>query len=197
MIWEDASFASFPKNTPAPGNYTEWKKQNTVFTDMAAIRGASANLTADGAPEQVIGRRVTANFFAVLGTPPVIGRAFTEEEDRTDPNLVIISYRLWQRRYAGDPGVVSRAMLMDGIKCTILGVMPRDFVFRNREDDYWVPAHFSPADLVEHGSHYLNVVARLKPGVTLERAREEMNAIARRLQVQFPNDDSKVGAVVV
>jgi len=197
MVWEDASFASFPKNTPAPGNYFEWKKQNTAFTDMAATRGAVANLASDGPPEQVLGRRVTANFFDVLGTSPVIGRGFTEEEDRTNPNLVVISYSLWQRRYAGDPGVVNRSIPMNGIKCTVLGVMPRDFVFRNREIDFWAPAHFTPREAADHGSHFLNVVARLKPGATLERAQQEMNAIAKRLQVQFPDDDARLGAVVV
>jgi putative ABC transport system permease protein len=195
MIWEDASFASFPKNTPAPGNYTEWKRQNTVFTDIAATRGSRANLTADGPPEQVLGRDVTANFFDVLGTPPVIGRAFTEEEDRTNPYLVVLSYGLWQRRYAGDPDVVNRTTLMNGVQYKILGVMGRDFVFRDREIDYWTPAHFSPAELADHGSHYLNVVARLKPGVSVERARQELSVIGKRLEAQFPN--GPVGVVVV
>ncbi len=193
MVWEDASFSSFPKNTPAPGNFTEWKKQNTVFTDMAATRGAVANLTADGPPEQVIGRRVTANFFQVLGTPPLIGRTFTEDEDRTDANLVILSYGLWQRRYSGDPGVVNRAILMDGIKCTILGVMPREFVFRDREVAYWAPIHLTPENLVDHGSHYLNVVARLKPGVTLERARQDMPPPAPRLPAPVPTYTPRPG----
>ena len=197
MVWEDATFFGFPKNTPAPGNYFAWKAQNTVFTDMAATRGAVANLTADGPPEQVIGRRVTANFFDVLGVQPVIGRVFTEAEDRTNPNLAILSYGLWQRRYAGDPGVVNRTILMNGIQYTILGVMPRDFVFRNREVTYWTPIHFAPGEAADHGSHYLNVVARLKPGATLPRAQQEMNAIASRLQKQFPDDDARLGAVVV
>src|SRR3974390_2711986 len=74
VVWEDASAAGFPHNTPAPGNYIEWKKRNHVFTDMAANRGFSANLTADGPPEQVIGRRATANFFPVLGVNPLAGR---------------------------------------------------------------------------------------------------------------------------
>lgn len=121
------------------------------------------------------------NFFDVLGTRPILGRTFTEEEDRAEPNLAIISYGLWQRRYAGDPGVVNRPMVMNGIKYTVLGVMPRDFVFRDREIDYWSPAHFAPAEMAARGSHYLNVVARLKPGVSMARAREQMTAIARRL----------------
>jgi putative ABC transport system permease protein len=196
IVWEETSFAGFPKNTPAPGNFYEWKARNTVFTDMAATRGAIANLSADGAPEQVLGRRVTANFFDVLGTPPLLGRTFTEEEDRTNPNLVLIGYGLWQRRYAGDPAIVNRTILMNGLKCTVLGVMPRNFVFLNREIDYWTPTHFTPQEAGDHGSHYLNVVARLKPGVPVERARTEMSSIAKQLEQQFPAN-SRVGAVVV
>ena len=197
MVWEDSSYAGFPRNTPAPANYFDWKSQNQVFADMAATRGASANLTADGPPEQVFGRRVTPNFFDVLGVRPVLGRVFTEEEDRTDPNLVLISYALWQRRFAGDPDVVNRTMLMNGVKFKILGVMPREFLFRDRQVAFWTPAHFTPSDMRNRGSHYLNVVARLKPGVTIERAREEMQAIGRRLAHQYPDDNEKVGVVVV
>jgi putative ABC transport system permease protein len=197
MVWEDATFVGFPRNTPAPGNYAEWKAQNTVFTDMAATRGAAANLTTEGPPEQVIGRRVTANFFDVLGVRPAIGRMFTAEEDRANASLVLLSYGLWQRRYAGDPGIIDRTILMSGNKVTVIGVMPRGFVFRNREIDFWAPAGFSPADLANHGSHYLNVLARLKPGLSVERARSEMRAIAERLQAQYPDSNSRVGVVVV
>jgi putative ABC transport system permease protein len=196
MVWEDVTFAGFPKNTPAPGNFFEWKAQNTVFTDMAATRGGVANLTADGAPEQVLGRRVTANFFDVLGVQPMLGRTFTEQEDRTDPNLVIISYALWQRRYAGDPAVVNRPILMNGIKCMVLGVMPREFLFRDREVDYWSPIHLTPEESADKGSHYLNVVARLKAGVPIERAQAEMTAIAKHLAEKYPTNRG-VGAVVV
>ena len=196
IVWEDSSFAGFPKNTPAPGNFYELKARNHVFTDMAATRGAIANLAAGGPPEQVLGRRVTHNFFDVLGTPPLLGRTFSEEEDRTNPYLVLISYSLWQRRYAGDPAIVNRAILMSGVKYTVLGVMPPNFVFMNRDVDYWVPVHFTPQEAGDHGSHYLNVVARLKPGVAVERARNEMNAIAIQLQKEFPAN-SRVGAVVM
>ena len=176
MVWEDASIASFPQNTPAPGNFFDWKKRNHVFTDMAATRGASANLTADGPPEQVVGRSTTANFLDVLGVRPLVGRTFTEDEDRTGASVAVISYALWQGRYGGDPGIVNRDILINGLKSTVIGVMPRDFAFRNREMAFWTPIHFSAADLVNRGSHYLHVVARLKPGVSLAQAREEMSA---------------------
>src|SRR5919106_3053651 len=90
MVWEDASYIGFARNTPAPANYFDWKARNRVFSDLAATRGAIANLTAGGPPEQVIGRRVTANFFSVLDVRPLRGRTFTEEEDRTGAPVAII-----------------------------------------------------------------------------------------------------------
>ena len=197
MVWEDASASSFPRNTPAPGNFVEWKKRNRVFSDMAATRGTSANLTADGPPEQVTGRATTPNFFAVLGVQPAAGRCFTEEEDRTGAQVAVISYALWQRRYAGESTAVNREILINGQKYTIIGIMPRDFAFRMREVDLWIPIHFPPSDLVNHGSHFLNVVARLKPGISLARAREDMSAIARQLEVEYPDNNTRLGAVVV
>jgi hypothetical protein len=114
MVWEDASFVSFPRNTPAPANYDDWKRMNHSFTDMAATRFQSANLTTDGPPEQVLGRGVTANFFSVLGVPLVLGRSFTEDEDRTGAPVAVISYGLWQRRYAGESSVIGKAIPMSG-----------------------------------------------------------------------------------
>jgi putative ABC transport system permease protein len=197
MVWEDVTWAGFPKNTPAPGNFADWRSENHVFTDMAATRGGSGVVTSDGAPEQVNGRLVTANFFDVLGARPLVGRVFTAEEDRQNAPVLLISYGLWQRRYSGDPGIVNRTLVVDGLPRTILGVMPRDFAFRDREVGMWAPIHFSPADLANHGSHFLNVVARLKPDVTVERAREEMAAIAKHIEQRHPNDNRNVGTVVV
>ena len=196
LLWEDASFASFPKNTPAPGNYSAWKERNQVFTDIAAAIFGTANLTADGPPEQVLGRRVTANFFHVLGVRPILGRTFTDEEDRAAAQVVLLSYRLWQGRYLGDPGVVGKAILMNGAKFTVIGVLRRDFVFRDREMDYWSPSGFTAVERQTFDSHYLNVVARLKPGVTLQRAREDMNSIALQLQQEHPRSNYRSGIVV-
>jgi predicted permease len=197
MVWEDASFVSFPRNTPAPANYVDWKRLNRSFTDMAATRSQSANLTTDGPPEQVIGRAVTANFFTVLGVQPLLGRAFTDAEDRTGAAVVVISYGLWQRRFAGDGGVLGKTIPMSGSMRTIIGVMPRRFVFRNRDVDYWVPIHFSPEDAAQRNSHYLNVVARLSPAVSAETARTDMQAVARQLGKEYPQSNGRLGAVVV
>lgn len=197
MVWEDASYVSFPRNTPAPANYFSWRAMNRAFSDMAAARGAVANLTADGTPEQILGRRVTASFFDVLGVAPIAGRTFTEKEDRSAAPVAVISYRLWQRRYSGSSNVIGSDILMNGSRRTIIGVMPPTFMFRNREHDFWTPMSFTPAEMAQRDSHYLWVVARLAPGVTVERAREDMNDVAARLAREYPESNARIGSVVV
>jgi putative ABC transport system permease protein len=171
MVWEDRGAAGFPRNTPAPGNYRDWRTMNASFTDMAATAFAFANLTGDSGPELVVGQRVTANFFSVLGVQPVVGRAFTAADDTAGQRVVVISHALWQRRYGGDPGIVGRTIAMSGQgsggvamsdKHEVVGVAPPSFVFVSRDFDYWVPMQFSPQEAAGRGNHFLNVVARLK-----------------------------------
>lgn len=196
MVWEHAPTAGFPKNTPAPANYVDWNSRNQVFTEMAATISRTANLTDREPPEQVLGRGVTANFFSVLGVRPVLGRVFTEEEDRTEAPIVMLSHQLWRRRYQGDPAILGQTIVMSGMRHAVVGVMPADFVFRNREIEYWVPIGSTPKFQGVRSVHSLNVVARLKPGVTVERAASEMNAIATELARQYP-ENANIGVVVV
>ena len=196
VVWEDASFAGFPKNTPAPANYVDWKQQNQVFTDMAATRFRATSLTGDGPPQMAIGLGVTANRFSVLGVKPVLGRTFTEAEDQSGQRLVVLSNGLWQSRYGGDPGLVGRSIQMDGANVTVLGIMPRDFNYPRRNAEFWVPINFSAKDWNNRGSHFLMVIARLKPGLSVARARSDMDMIAKRLQERYPNSNKRVGAVV-
>jgi putative ABC transport system permease protein len=197
MVWEERTAAGFPRNTPAPGNYRDWRDMNRSFTDMAATASAGASLTGDGPPEFVPGRRVTANFFSVLGVRPVVGRDFTAADDSSGARVVVISHALWQRRYAGDPRVVGRTISMNDVTHEVIGVAPPSFVFINREIDYWVPIQFSPVEAVTRSGHFLNVVARLVPGVSVEAAGSDMRAIATRLMEQYPDSNRDVGAVVV
>jgi putative ABC transport system permease protein len=198
MVWEDASHISFPRNTPAVGNFVDWKQQNQVFTDMAAVRGSRFSLTGDGSPESVEGVAAAANLFDVLGVKLLLGRPFTDAEDQSGENVVLISYGLWQSRYGHDPNIIGRNILMDGIKKTVIGVLPAGFTVPNsRQLQYVVPVHFSPQQWHNRGSHFLRVMARLKPGVTLARAQSDMSIIARRLEQQYPNSNSHIGAVVV
>ena len=197
LVWEDSSFIGFPDNTPAPANYVDWKAQNTVFTDMAARQASTMSLTGDGAPEQLYGQRVTSNFFDVLGVQPAIGRAFTAEEDKAKEQVVLLSYGLWQRRFGGDRSIVGRAILLNNAQTKVVGVMPRGFFFREKNVDYWMPLYFTPERWAQRGNHFLNVVARLRAGVTRKQAQTEMDAIATRLQQQYPETNAKLGVTVV
>jgi predicted permease len=186
MVWEDAHEAGFPRNTPAPGSYTDWTRLNRSFVAISATRGVTANLTGGGVPEQVIGRAVTPQFFTVLGVNPIAGRAFTEAEDRSNVQVAVISHGLWQRRFGGQPAAIGSPILMNGNRYEIIGVMPRNFVFRNREVDYWIPMAFSPAAAALRTSHYLNVVARLAPGVSLDAAKDDMRRVDEVQRREYP-----------
>jgi predicted permease len=197
MVWEDGSRFGFPRNTPAPGNYNDWRVRNRSFVDMAATRGGtSASLTVDGPPEQVLGRSVTVNFFAVLGVTPALGRAFNTGDDQND-QIVIISDALWRRRYGAAPGIVGRTIVMNDARREVVGVAPQSFVFRNRDIDYWVPIRLPPQFANTRNSHFLEVVARLKPGVAIETADREMKGIAAQLTSEYPDSNRDVGAVVL
>src|SRR5215468_2367708 len=200
MVWEDAAKIGFPRNTPAPANYADWKAQNQVFDDMAAINWRTYNLTDDGEPEKVEAQGVTANFFPLLGVKPELGRVFTQEEDQPGGNKVaLISHGLWQRRFGGDAALVGKEILLDGQKHNVIGVMPPGFQFLSKDTGLWVPVAFSPQELANRGSHYLTVAARMKPGVTLQQARADVAAITQRINRDNPVSWSgfELGSVVI
>ena len=197
MVWEDSTKAGYPRDTPAAANYIDWRDQNQVFEGMAAIAEQNFNLTGTGEPERIEGRLVSANLFALLGVEPQVGRAFLPEEDQPGRNrVVIMSHGLWQRRFGADANITGKPLTLNGESYTVVGVMPSHFQFPSREDQLWVPIAFTPQQAANRGRHYLEVIARLKPGVTLEGAQAEMSAIAVRLQQQYPNENTDVGATV-
>jgi putative ABC transport system permease protein len=199
VVWEEASFAGFPENTPAPANFIDWKTQNQSFTDMAAVADTSFNITGDGDPERVSSHTVTANFFPLLGVQPVRGRFFTPEEDRPGANkVVILSYGLWQTRYGGDPEVIHREIQLNGEKYSIVGVMPAGFQFVESDIRLWVPIAFDQEELANRGGHYLTVVARLRDSVPLSQAQADMAGVMRRIAQDHPDEtfEGKLGVVV-
>ncbi len=198
MIWEDATFIGFPQDTPAPGNYADWKAQSQTFADMAARGNRSFNLTGDGEPQKIQAYEVTANFFPLLGVKPALGRNFTAEEDQPGANkVVMMSHNLWQTRYGGAAGILNRSLILNDEKYTVIGVMPADFQFGPSYIGLWTPIAFSPQDLANHGDHYLNVIGRLKPGVTLAQANADIKAVMKRIGEKFPDEAGQLGANVV
>ena len=199
MIWEEATHLGFPKDTPPPANFLDWRQQSTVFEGMAATSYRSFNLTGIGEPERLDGRRVSANLFAILGVKPIVGRTFVPEEDKPGTKVVLLNESLWQRRFGGDPSVIGRALNLNGEPYTVIGVLPHTVRLPasvNWRDQVWVPLAFSSEEATNRGAHYLEVLARMKAGVTLPKAQAEMDTIAARLAKQYPDFNARRGAVV-
>ncbi|MCA1577498.1 MAG: ABC transporter permease [Acidobacteria bacterium] len=200
MIWEDATFAGFPRNTPAPANYVDWKTQTQSFEDMAASAESTFNLTGDGDPERVTAYKVTANFFPLFGVPPALGRGFTADDDRPGAQKVaVLSHALWQTRYGSDPQIVNRDIQLNGEKYTVVGVMPAGFQFFESDVRLWVPLALDAEGFGNRGGHYLKVVARMKPGITMDQAQADLAGVMARIGKDHPQQtfDGKLGAFVM
>ncbi|MGI9105209.1 MAG: ABC transporter permease [Pyrinomonadaceae bacterium] len=171
----------------APG-YVDYRDQTSVFEEIAASSYVGYNLTDGGDPDRVLGRRVTANFLPLLGIAPALGRTFLAEEDQPGAARgAVLSHGLWQRRFGGDPQIVNRTITLNNESHTVVGVMPAEF--RHFTDELWTPIAFTPEQLANdrRGNEYLGAMARLKPGVTIERAQAEMNFIAQRIMAANPD----------
>jgi putative ABC transport system permease protein len=197
LVWEDATKHGYPRDTPAVANYIDWRDQNSVFTGMAAIADTNFNLTRAGDPESLKGREVSATLFPLLGVEPQVGRVFAAAEDQPGSDrVVVLSHRLWQRRFGGDPTIVGRVLTLNDEGYTVVGVMPARFQFPANDDDLWVPIAFTQQEAANRNRHYLQVMARMKPGVTLEQAQSEMTTIGARLQQQYPESNTDLGVAV-
>jgi putative ABC transport system permease protein len=186
----------------SPANYLDWASQNNVFSHMAASRGAQGNLTGGDRPERVRTTTATASFFPLFGVNPILGRTLLPTDEKAgNANVVVLGYGLWERRFGSDRNVIGREIKLNEEAHTVVGVMPPNF----SPDDYgelWLPSVWGvPSNSLRptedprlvRGSNYLDVWARLKPGVSLEQARAEMNGIMLRMEKQYPVDDMGVG----
>ncbi|MGI9088313.1 MAG: ABC transporter permease [Chthoniobacterales bacterium] len=182
-------------------DYLDWKRDNTVFQEIAVSRRESYNLSGltEHAPEQVSGALVTANFFKVIGLAPQLGRTFTAEEDRVGgPMLAVISDKLWQRVFQRDPAILGQSVNFGNQPYTVIGVMPPQ-MFSPRAVDVWFPLMRRTDSLgwqTRDNHPGLFGWARLKPGVTIEKAQAELSTIAARLAKQYPESNSKIGVNV-
>ena len=184
----------------SPPDYVDWRNQSDVFDGLATLNsGSSYALTSGTGPaQQIPGASVTPNFFSVLGVAPVLGRDFVPAEGVVgQTHVVLLGYGLWRRRFGGDPTIVGRSIRLDGESYQVVGVMPLGKEYP-RDAEVWVPLAFTEHDLTtQRGAHYLDVIGRLRPGVSLQQAQTEMNAIAARLAEAYPNTNRNAGALEV
>jgi putative ABC transport system permease protein len=184
----------FERLPMAAANHRDLKTQNTVFEDIAILSAlANYNLTGDGEPERLLASRIPANLFPLLRVRPALGRGFTEDENQSGQDrLVILSHGLWQRRYAGDAGIVGKTIRLENIPHTVVGVMSPEFQYPTRDIQIWTPLTINPADFQTRTGYGHLAVARLKPGATLERARTEVNVISTRLAQEHPKSNKNM-----
>ncbi|HEX6536092.1 MAG TPA: ABC transporter permease [Gemmatimonadaceae bacterium] len=195
-LWSASPETGTSDGAVSPNDLDDWRAQRRAFADIGGYwymeGGSGIDMTGEGDPQRLSATYVEPGFFAALGAPALIGRLPREEEmHRGGPDrVVVLSYALWRRQFAGSPAVVGRTLTLDGAPYEVIGVLPRDFSYPSDRVDVYIPYSTIPDEGIPRirSNRVLQVVARLKPGVTVARGRAEMNAIARRLAEQYPED---------
>ncbi len=206
MVWENNSQHPNPHNTVSPPDFLDWQSRNSVFAEMSALFDQRANLTGNGVPQEVVVQDVSVNFFSVLGVNPILGPGFTTENGKKGhDNVVVLSYGFWKKRFAGDPEIIGKHVVLNGHPQTVMGVAPQDFSwfikdgsFTGAKPQMWTPFIF-PASFSDRKDigRFLTVVARLKPGATVPQAQSQMSSIAARIAEEYPDFNGYWGANVV
>ena len=197
IIWTHSPGANVEQDWPSPGQFAAVKAQTTAFEDLALAHGSSGNLAIDGGAERVGVIRATSNLFPLLGARAALGRVLLPEEDAPGrPPTAVLSHGLWQRRFGSDPNVLGRPLTLSGQSYTVVGVMPADFslgyevmptVSSIEQPDVLLPLALTAERMESQGDENYNILARLKPGATVEQAQAELNVIPSRLGEQFPD----------
>ncbi|HEY3568939.1 MAG TPA: ABC transporter permease [Thermoanaerobaculia bacterium] len=206
VVWENNHTQPGRHNVISPANFLDWREQAKSFDEMAVFLDQPLSLTGAGEPEEVPAQLVTPNLFALLGVNPELGRAFTPEDAKPGKRavVVVISHGLWQRRFGGAPDVIGRTVSLNGRPMSVVGVMPDGFKWFVKENsrasrpaELWLPMSLAPYSDRTKSGRFAQAVARLAPGVPLDKAQAEMDTIAGRLESQYPDYDKGWGITLV
>jgi len=191
QIWEKPPGGG--NNVVSAMNFLDWQRQTSSVEAMTATTGSSLTLTGQGDPVLLRAGRVSAGYFNVFAVAPFLGRTFTPDEDTPGKeHVVVLSHRLWAAQFGSDPKIVGKSLTLNGEPYTVIGVMPARSAFDRSFNQLWRPLAFKPSERTRN-FHWLGVVARLKPGVTIEKARSELDAIGARIAVDFPDSNKGWG----
>lgn len=196
-IWESSLKLHSPRNVVNPRNFLDWRDQSHSFEAMAAVVDHMTNLNVNGHPMAVQSLTVSPEFFSILHVPPFLGRALVPEDGMRGRNqVVVLSYQFWRRQFGASPSVLGEDIEVDGLRCPVVGVMPQTFSFPNSRAELWLPAALDRNDESE-GGRFMSVVARLKPGVTLDQAQQDMIRVTNFTAEARPNYNKNWSASVV
>ena len=192
-LTENHTSRGYPRIEPAPPNVIDWQRMATSFDRIEAYNADSRSLIGSGEPERIAGAQVGGGLFALLGRHATIGRTIVEGDvTKGAQDAVVISDRLWRTKFAADPNVLGRTLTLDSATLVVVGVMPSDFHFPSRGTDFWRALRLvAGAGGAERGNNYLQVIAKIKPGVSLEDARAEMRTVANQIALQYPKEQGE------
>ena len=193
-LWE--STPGYPRMEFSPANYRDMKAMTHSFVTMGAYSDRTMNLVGPTEPRRLTVGIMTPHAMPVLGVPPLLGRAITPD-DSTNEQVVVLSYGLWQTQFGGDGKIVGSAIKLDGMPYTVIGVMPASFAFPARDIEAWIPFLMPEQFFADRADNFLDVVARLRPGVTTEGANADVAAVAARLKQLYPKANEGTSALVV
>ncbi|MGH9970960.1 MAG: ABC transporter permease [Pyrinomonadaceae bacterium] len=196
-LWQNNAKAGVPRNDVSPANFLDWREQSRSFEAMAGVEPFGFSLIGNGEPERFPAWLVTEGFFETLGSSALHGRTFSAEDYRPgNERVVVISQSLWQRRFGGDQNLIGQKLTLNGQPYSVVGIMPAEFQFPP-DREVWAPRVLRESDRQLRGPTYWNVIARLKPGTTVDQAQGEMSGIAARLASEYPDTNGGMGATVV
>jgi putative ABC transport system permease protein len=193
MVWTSITGQNVHESPSAQANIQDWKAQNRVFEDLATFDPISTTLTGGDWPEKTSAVKVSANLFSVLGVAPAIGRGFSAEEEHQQARVTVVSHSLWQRRFSGSPDAIGQLIEIAGTPFQVLGVMPDGFAFPGSDIELWLPQTVFDdwnAVVARRGTDAWRVLGRLRSGVSVEQARNEMNVIAGQLELAYPRQNA-------
>jgi len=194
MVWEKPPGGD--RNGISTLNYLDWKNQNKVFDAMAAQTGGAMTLSGSGDPVMLRGTRVSPGYFDIFGVKAAMGRTFAPDEDQDGKgNVVVISHKAWQERFGGGSDIIGRVLTLNGKPHTVIGVLPKDSSYDRGRTEIWSPLVFEPKDMTRN-FHWMRSFALLKEGVTIERARAEMDVIGKRIEQQYPDSNKGWGVTI-
>jgi len=193
VLWQSQASQPTLRHEVSAANWRDWKSATTSFDGMAAAWTVSANLVGQGEPERLDGTAVSADLLPLLGVQPARGRTFTADDDRAGaPGTVLLSWSLWQSAFAGDESVLGHKVTLDGEPYVVIGVMPPSFAYPSRESQFWRPLRLDNDAFQDRTDFRLRVVAKLKRGVSLARARAELDVVSENLERAHPKENEGV-----
>ena len=190
ILWTDNVRQNLHQERTSYPNFEDWRKQNSIFEDMAFASAFTVNLTGGEEPERLLAGRTSANLFSLMGVRPILGRIFSSEEERHADRVIVVSHRLWQGSFGSSQDILGKTLEVDGTKMEIVGVMPAAFQFPARNVELWEPLTVFPnwnALKVKRNTPSGFVVARLKPGVSFAQAQADMSVVGANLARQYPD----------